>query len=165
MFEMDPEMDFGERLSLWWSCFWRQMAFAALAAVVVMAVFGIFVVIWMKDGHHHASPGGIGALAGLIVAVVAIPFTGDAIRRAFIVQDLTAPRRIDFWSATMLGLTTFGWGIIAGLPGSLVTEPFHKIGHPFMGLLVSFVIGIPLTMYIVLPRQARRLRLQCGYDE
>jgi hypothetical protein len=168
MFEMDPEMDFGERLSLWWSCYWRQIVCTAICVVPVFIVFALVLVPWIRLGHHHLSRAGIvevTALSELLGLLAAIPANGDGVRRGFIAQDLTAPRRIDFWSATMLGLTTFGWGFLAGLPGMLVTEPIHKIGHPLMGIVISFIVSIPLMMYIVLPRQARRLRLQCGYDE
>jgi hypothetical protein len=168
MFEMDPEMDFGERLSLWWSCFWRQML--AMAALITVFMVGIFAfgqpTKWAALVHQHDPElFGEAAFVGLIYWLASLPLNGEATRRGFLAQKLTAPPHFDFGRIFMLGLTTFGWGVLASIPVSAVSSPLRILGHPLAFLLANLCLHVLATMYIVLPRQARRLRLQSGYAE
>lgn len=169
MFEMDPEMDFGERLSLWWSCFWRQ----ALVGLAFILLFLLCVLLlgqpwkWAAMARQHELAPVVAEFGVLFLMffIAMIPLNGDVIRRGFVAQQLTAPVNFEFGRAFMLGLTSAGWGFLAGIPVMAISFPLQKLGHPFGSSLVNLALQALATMYIVLPRQARRLRLQCGYDE
>ena len=168
MFEMDPEMDFGERLSLWWSCFWRQMLVMVTWGAIVVACIVMFgqPAKWSALVHQH-DPRifAEAAFVGTIYWLVSIPLNGEATRRGFLAQSLTAPPHVDVGKIVMLGLTTFGWGILASIPVSALSAPLRMLGHPLAFLAANLCLHVLATMYIVLPRQARRLRLQSGYAQ
>ncbi|CAJ9880441.1 Uncharacterised protein [Burkholderia pseudomallei] len=84
------------------------------------------------------------------------------VRGGFAAHALTAPERLAFRQALMVGLTTFGWAVLAALPISVATMPLRHAGYPLAGQAIGWVLNVAAGLYIVLPRQARRLRLLAG---
>ncbi|MEK6350929.1 MAG: hypothetical protein V4764_25815 [Burkholderia sp.] len=168
-------MSFFKRLAVWWSCFWR-VSLATLpiwlgACVLVFVAYlstrhGTFMSTLSTNGAL-----GLGILLLLIVSttvvVLSLPILGYMTRRGFARHGLTVPAHYGFWQAVMLGLTTWGWALLVSLAGNLIAYPFKHLAAGSVGamlLLQCVVIGVGLlgSMYVVMPRQARRLRIQTG---
>lgn len=175
MFTMTPPLSFLKRLAVWWSCFWR----VSLATLPIwLGAFAIVLVFYItaRHGETLARLGAQGALGvallvmlvvSTVVVVLSLPIIGYMTRRAFARHDLTVPERYSFGQAVMLGLTTWGWVLLVSLAGNLLAYPFRHATATSVGatlLLQLVVIGVGLlgSMYVVMPRQARRLRIQTG---
>lgn len=65
----------------------------------------------------------------------------------------------------MVGLTTAGWTALCSIPATVVMRLFQHFGYQRAGNAVVLVIEVLWALYIVLPRQARRLRLLAGVQE
>ncbi|TOY77471.1 hypothetical protein DIJ62_34205 [Burkholderia pseudomallei] len=164
MFQMLPSMTFGRRLSVWWSCMWRQTLASAPVWILGVAIVGLSI----SRTHSAAGRPPSGGAAALAVAtffvclVVCLPIAGYMVRGGFAAHALTAPERLAFRQALMVGLTTFGWAVLAALPISVATMPLRHAGYPLAGQAIGWVLNVAAGLYIVLPRQARRLRLLAG---
>lgn len=109
IFRMLPTMGLGRRLTVWWSCLWRQLLFT-------LALWGLgpgLAALWvfLRDrGQYPLIESVLIALAVVapICFVVCLPFIGCTVRRGFIAQRLTAPDRLTFWQAVTVGLATRG---------------------------------------------------------
>nr|WP_231131066.1 hypothetical protein [Burkholderia thailandensis] len=164
MFQMLPSMTFGRRLSVWWSCMWRQTLASAPVWILGVAIVGL--AIWQPHPVAGEPPSGKAMALAIAVFVVCfaicLPITGYTVRRGFAAHALTAPGRASFRQALMIGLTTAGWAALAALPISAVTLPLRHGGHLLAGQAIGLVLNVVAGMYIVLPRQARRLRRLAG---
>gem|GEM_PF-1683029 len=179
LFRLDRGMSFGRRLYVWWSCNWRQWLANTLLFIVGMIAFHFLVAKsalplahWRADLNQPrpagaSSTGSIaldivsGLVANLLPAIVAIalyaflslPLAGYMVRGGLVAHAMPAPARLGLWRATLLGWTTYVWS----LPGSLaiagVATPLpHHVSALFRALL-----AVLWSMYIVLPRQLRRM--------
>ncbi|AOJ70271.1 MULTISPECIES: hypothetical protein [Burkholderia] len=164
MFQMLPSMTLGRRLSVWWSCIWRQTLASVPVWILGVAIVGL--TIWQTLPVAGQPPSGKAMALALVIFVVCfaicLPITGYTVRMGFAAHALPAPGRLSFGQALMIGLTTAGWATLAALPISAVTMPLRHGGHPLAGQAIGLVLNIAAGMYVVLPRQARRLRLQAG---
>ncbi|SOE66692.1 hypothetical protein SAMN05446635_2907 [Burkholderia sp. OK233] len=163
MFRMLPKMSLGRRLAVWWSCLWRQL----LATLPLWGLGLGLAAIWVFQRDRGQYPSIATVLIALAVVapicfVVCLPFIGYTVRRGFIAQRLTAPDRLTFWQAVMVGLTTAGWTIVASIPVNLAMSPFSRTSYALPCELLGLVIQAAAALYVVLPRQARRLRLLSG---
>ncbi|WP_414443302.1 hypothetical protein [Burkholderia sp. 22PA0106] len=174
MFTMHPPLSFFQRLAVWWSYFWRATLATLpiwLGAIVLLFVFYLTARHGMvpKLGENGAFGLAVLVIFGLLAAVVvlSLPIVGYMTRRAFARHGLTVPERYSFRQAVMLGLTTWGWTIVVSLAGNLLAYPFKHVvaaspGWMLLLQLVMLCVGILGAMYVVMPRQARRLRIQTG---
>ncbi|WP_063532979.1 hypothetical protein [Burkholderia sp. MSMB1589WGS] len=164
MFQMLPPMTFGRRLSVWWSCMWRQTLASAPVWIAGVAIVGWW--IWRTDPVAGRLPSGnataIAGVAFIVGLAVCLPITGYMVRGGFAAHALTAPGRLSLRQALTLGLTTAGWAVLAALPISVATMLLRHAGHPLVGQAIGWMLNVAASMYIVLPRQARRLRLLAG---
>ncbi len=163
MFRMLPAMHLERRLAVWWSCLWRQLLFTVPLSVLCLGL----AFIWGFMHSQWVYPSLVSMLEALAVVgsigfLISLPCIGYSVRRGFIVQKLTAPDRPRFWQAAMVGLTTSGWTIFASIPASVAIFWLSSTGNALLGELVGLAVQAVVGIYIVLPRQARRLRLQSG---
>ncbi|AOK30745.1 MULTISPECIES: hypothetical protein [Burkholderia] len=162
MFEMLPPMGFVRRLSVWWSCFWRQMA-ATLPIWLIDIAASVF---WMTRMHSAAGhpPLGLTIAFGLLVIVstlLYLPISGYMTRKGFAAHALSVPAAQTLKQATMLALTSTGWGLLVSVLISIAVQwPLRYAGHPVLGQALGLALNVIGALYVVLPRQARRLRLQ-----
>ncbi|WP_186098834.1 hypothetical protein [Burkholderia gladioli] len=178
MFTMIPEMSFGRRLSLWWSCIWRQ----TLATLPIWLVAGGFVLYSIVRAEHGEanwlsslvnSMGALVLVGGgvlLVVSLLCIPIIGYMTRRAFARHQLIVPPDYSFGQAAMLGLTTWGWTIVVSMAVNVLSYLLQAVVGKAsvvmaVGQLVFLVLNMIGAIYIVLPRQAWRLRRQAGEPE
>ncbi|SMG58360.1 hypothetical protein [Paraburkholderia susongensis] len=171
-FSFDRRMTFGQRLYLWWSCAWRQWLASTLLFAVVLLVF-YFLILRKAPSlmqfsanlvpHDLASrsPGWSVAIAAspaiaalLIYSLVNLPLAGYMVRSGLAAHAMGGPAHFGFWHATLLGLTTYVWAA----PGSLVIADV-VVSLPFHAEDLLYAIFIAAWgMYIVLPRQVRRVQ-------
>jgi hypothetical protein len=164
VFQLSPPMSTVRRLWLWWSCFWRQslVVFPICAfAWMVTPYLALRVITWMPDTlppmwmKARLAAFGLAWLGPPAVAlwVVCPPILGYVVRKAFDAHALTTPAPFTFKHATVLGLTTLAWTTFGDcVVGSLIA-PIPYRGADLLALLLNIAWG----MYIVLPRQARRI--------
>lgn len=163
MFRMLPTMNLEQRVALCWSCLWRQLLFTLPLSALCLGLS----LIW---GFMHAQwvyPSLVAMLEafcvlGSICFLIGVPCVGYAVRRAFIVQKMPVPDKPRFWQVVMVGLTTMGWSFCASTPISLAIFWISGITNVLLCQLVGLAVQAVAAFYIVLPRQARRLRLQSG---
>lgn len=103
----------------------------------------------------------------LLVGLLCVPILGYMTRRAFAKHQLTVPADYRFGQAVMLGLTTWGWTIVVSLPINVLSRLIRFLIGKSPGLMaieqiVVLVLSVIVTLYVVLPRQAWRLRRQAG---
>ncbi|UWX70034.1 hypothetical protein [Burkholderia gladioli] len=178
MFTMIPELSFWRRLSLWWSFTWRL----TLVVLPIWLVIGAIVVGALIQARHGKSnwlsglAGSHGAMIGLCVVLIlvlgllSLPIYGYVVRRAFARHKITVPATYRLAQATMLGLTSWGWGIVVSLPINVLLRLVRFMIGKSPGVMaieqvVLLVLSVIGTLYIVLPRQAWRLRRQAGEPE
>lgn len=163
MFEMIPPMGFGRRLSVWWSCTWRELLVGVPIWVVVLILS--LIVASRHEGTLYLTI--VSLVTAILVSVpiawiLCVPLVGYMVNKGFKAHALDAPSRIGFGQAFMVGLTTAGWTALCSIPGVLVMLLFQHIGYLHAGNAVNLLIEVLWALYIVLPRQARRLRLIAG---
>ncbi|ACR30346.1 hypothetical protein [Burkholderia glumae] len=180
MFTMIPELSFGRRTALWWSCFWRTF----LATLPVWLAAVTLVVLALLAGRRGtpnvvseaaASLYGMifyGGLLVVLVSVLCLPIVGYMTRRGFAAHGLTVPASFSFGQAVMLGLTTWGWTIVVSLATNLLSTALKfavaqgadlaSAGLTLVLQLLVLALGLIGTLYVVMPRQAWRLRHQAG---
>lgn len=166
MFEMIPPMGFGRRLFVWWSCAWREM----LVGVPIWLIVLILSLILMPhlEGTAHLTL--LSVITAILVSVpiawiLCVPLVGYMVHKGFKAQALNAPSKLSFGQALMVGLTTAGWTALCSIPATVVMRLFQHFGYQRAGNAVVLVIEVLWALYIVLPRQARRLRLLAGVQE
>ncbi|WLE60838.1 hypothetical protein GIY62_09420 [Burkholderia plantarii] len=180
MFTMIPELSFGRRTALWWSCFWRT--FLATLPVWLAAV-ALVAIAWSAGRHGApnfvsdaaASMYGMifyGGMLVVLVSVLCVPIVGYMTRRGFAAHRLTVPASFSFRQAVMLGLTTWGWTIVVSLVTNLLSTALKfaaaqgtdvaSAGLMLLLQVLVLVIDLIGTLYVVVPRQAWRLRHQAG---
>lgn len=179
LFRLDRGMNFGRRLYVWWSCAWRQWLANTLLFLVGVAVFHFVVAKtalpfahWTASLNrpHPAAASSAwlialdvlsGIAANLLPAIVAIalyallslPLAGYMVRGGLAAHAMAAPARLDLWHATLLGWTTYVWSIPGSLAIADVAAPLpHHVSTPLRVVLI-----VLWSMYIVLPRQLRRM--------
>ncbi|AOJ11506.1 hypothetical protein [Burkholderia mayonis] len=165
MFQMLPSMTFGRRLSVWWSCMWRQMVANLPVWIAGVAVVGFWA--WQtRSVSGHRLPSAllveVGIAAVVVCFLVCVPITGYMVRKGFAVHELSAPDRLTVRQAVLVGLTTVGWSVLVSLPIDALTWPLRRDGHQLLGQAIRLVWYFAGGLYVVLPRQARRLRLLAG---
>jgi len=160
MFRMLPAMNLRQRLAVWWSCLWRQLLFTLPLWGLGLGLAATWV-FTRERPHHHWVASVLAALAVVlpICFFASLPLIGYTARRGFAVQGLVAPERLTFWQAVMVGLTTAGWSVVTGIPLNLLISPFRGTHYGLPAHFVVFLTQIAAALYVVLPRQARRLRL------
>ncbi|WP_241014485.1 hypothetical protein [Burkholderia sp. Ac-20379] len=173
---MTPPLSFSQRLAVWWSCFWRVTLATVPITIGVIVIVVVFYVLTGRSGGLLSKLGPNGAFGlGLLlviasvalIVVLSLPVFGYMTRRGFARHGLTVPERYGFWQAVMLGLTTLGWSMLVSVVANLLTYPVRHAalashGGMLLLQLALFVVGIVAAMYVVMPRQARRLRIQTG---
>lgn len=173
VFRLAVRLTFRQRLYVWWSCAWRQWLASILLTIV--SVVG-FLFLFQKTAAPLAKlsaslikPGAgmllsmlslalsIATMPGIVFSLVcmllSLPLVGYTVRSGLASHTLPGPRRFNICRATLLGLTTFVWS----MPGSILIAdaivPFpHRVAD---GLRVLFFVL--WGMYVVLPRQVRRV--------
>ncbi len=163
MFRMLPSMGLSRRLAVWWSCMWRQLLFTLPLWALGLGLGTIWV--FQRDRGQYPSMASV-LIALAVVApicfVVCLPLIGYTVRRGFIAQRVTAPDSLTFRQAVVVGLTTTGWTIVASIPVNLAMSPFSGTSYALPCELLGLVVEAAAALYVVLPRQARRLRLLSG---
>jgi hypothetical protein len=171
LFTLNRGLSFGQRLYVWWSCAWRQWLASTLLLVVGVIAFHFVVgraaIPLMKFAEDLISPGTarsspvwsavIAAMPAIVAILVylllSLPLAGYMVRSGLLAHDLPAPQHFGFWHATVLGLTTYVWS----LPGSLaIANVGGELPHHAADLLRAILLVV-WGMYIVLPRQVRRV--------
>lgn len=145
MFTMIPDLPFGRRSSLWWSCVWHQ----TLATLPTWLIAGA-ILLWSalrayKGESNWLSEVGVSTAAlvlvisaGLLVAsLLTVPILGYMARRGFARHGLSVPPTYSFGQAVVLGLTTWGWTLLMSLAVNLLCS------------LVGMAIGeSPVAMFV-----------------
>jgi hypothetical protein len=165
LFQLSPPMSTVRRLWLWWSCFWRQtlVVFPICAfAWLITPRLALKVLTWIPPNqatpawaHAKLVAFGLAWIGPPIAALWLIcpPFVGYVVRKAFDAHALTTSTPFTFKHATLLGLTTVAWTTL----GDFVVEGLMS-PLPYRGVhLITLLIYVAWGMYIVLPRQARRI--------
>ncbi|QCP54744.1 hypothetical protein FAZ95_38490 [Trinickia violacea] len=164
VFQLSPPMSTVRRLWLWWSCFWRQtLVVFPISAIAWMMTpsLALKVLTSMPDQVMHAPEWvrlvamGLVWIGPIIVAlwVVCPPLVGYVVYKAFDAHALATPIPFSFKHATLLGLTTMAWTTLGDFVVGWLTAPL-----PYRGVhLLAVLMYIAWGMYIVLPRQARRI--------
>lgn len=175
LFSVGRAIGFGRRLYVWWSCAWRQWLASTLlffvAAIAFHSVMPHAAVPLMSFSAHlitselaRSSPVWSTAIAAMpvIVAVliyllVSLPIAGYTVRSGLAAHAFAGNERFGFWHAVLLGLTTYLWSI----PGSLVIADVAMTLPDHAADVVRAIFVVAWGMYVVLPRQVRRIaRLQ-----
>ncbi|MDR3095967.1 MAG: hypothetical protein LBV73_02715 [Paraburkholderia sp.] len=179
LFRLERSMNFGQRLYVWWSCAWRQWLASLLLLIAgVIAYHFLTARTAVPLAHWTAAlnqprPAGtssawlvaLDALSGvalnmmpalaaiLLYVLLSLPLAGYMVRSGLVAHALPAPARLGLWHATLLGWTTWAWSIPGSLAIAGVAAPFpHHVSTACrLALLVLW------SMYIVLPRQLRRM--------
>ncbi|MET5115826.1 hypothetical protein AAHH79_36825, partial [Burkholderia pseudomallei] len=81
--------------------------------------------------------------------LVCLPIAGYMVRGGYAAHPLTAPERRAFRHALMVGLTTFGWAVLAALQISVATIPLRHAGYPIAGKAIGWVLNVAAGLYIV----------------
>ncbi|MFM0043698.1 hypothetical protein [Paraburkholderia sediminicola] len=171
VFRFAIRMTFGQRLYVWWSCAWRQCLANILLAIIGLMAF-LFLyrkaaapIVKLSAGLIKPGAGmisvmlalAIGAmpiiLAALIYMLLSLPFVGYAVQSGLASHALPGPKRFNVSRATLLGLTTFVWSLPGSLMIASVVVPFPDRVADVLRVLLFVVWG----MYVVLPRQVRRV--------
>ncbi|MEM5383904.1 hypothetical protein VSR68_09900 [Paraburkholderia phymatum] len=159
MLSLGEPMTLGQRLLVYWSWLWRQL----LVGVPIWLVATVSGIVWTLSRLHAGYFPTAAKTLPLLVEVVAvlaatIPVSGYMARKAFVIHGFSAPMRLRFKDATTLGLEAMTWG----LAGTLVTVlPAHSLrmwGHTTLALILNMVVGVLVSLFVVLPRLALRLR-------
>jgi hypothetical protein len=167
LLRLNPVMSFGKRLYVWWSCAWRQWLASALFLVFCVLAFHFLVAnpaLPFQGLTPHLT--GLGAyawlltliempvvLAILIYLLLSLPLAGYMVRSGLVAHAISGPARFGLWRATMLGVTTYAWSIPGGLLIAEVAIWFpHHVAQVFRAICL-----VAWGMYIVLPRQVRRV--------
>lgn len=171
LFTLNRTLSFGQRLSVWWSCAWRQWLASALLLVMGFVVFHFvageaatplmaFAANVIPPDRARSSPAWSAVIAAmpfiaamLVYVLLSLPLAGYMVRGGLAAHAVPAPRHFGFWHATLLGLATYAWTLpgslaIANVGGSL---PYHAED------LLRATALVVWSMYIVLPRQVRRV--------
>jgi hypothetical protein len=159
MFNFDKPMSFGKRLSLYWSCLWRQL----LAGCAVWLAGMVTGIVWTLSRFHHShSLTAAKALPLLVEAVVVVaamlPISGYMVRPAYAKHGFRTPARLRFLEATTFGLEAMTWGLVGELAAIIPTYMLRTSGHSTLAMALHIVVGTFVCLYVVLPRQALRLR-------
>jgi hypothetical protein len=179
VFRIERSMSFGKRLRIWWSCAWRQWLASALLAVMgvfafylVDAMFALQITHWAVALGKPPSPATefawplalkvmLGVLANffpvvvgiLVYTLLSLPLAGYMVRSGLVAHTMPAPARFGLWRATLLGWTTYVWSVPGGLAIAGVAAPLpHQVA-----VVLRCVLCVAWGMYIVLPRQVRRV--------
>jgi hypothetical protein len=176
LFRIDRSITFGERLALWWSCAWRQWLASSFVFAVCFIAFHFLVrssaslwslesdlmthrPMWSVPGWAFLVPFAPLLASALIYVLLILPLVGYMVKSGLAAHALPRPARFGLTQATLMGLTTYAWSI----PGSLLIAyvgwrlPYHAQG------LIHAVWLVAWGMYIVLPRQVRRMVRLAGY--
>lgn len=171
LFRLNPVMGFGKRLYVWWSCAWRQwlastlffvigvVAFHFLVAKTTLPLMGFTTHLIIFGATRTASAWPFTlmeipvVLAILIYLLLSLPLAGYMVRSGLFAHAISGTERFGLWRATLLGVTTYVWSI----PGSLLIAELaiwfpHHAAQVLRGLCL-----VAWGMYIVLPRQLRRM--------
>jgi hypothetical protein len=171
VFSVGRAIGFGRRLYVWWSCAWRQWLASTLLFFIAAIAFHFLMpraaVPLMSFSAHlitsdvaRSWPVGSTVIAAMpvIVAVliyllVSLPIAGYMVRSGLAAHAFAGDERFGFRHAVLLGLTTYVWSV----PGSLliadvaITLPDHAAD------VVRAIFVVAWGMYVVLPRQVRRV--------
>jgi hypothetical protein len=177
LFSVGRAMSFGRRLYVWWSCAWRQWLASTLLFIVAVMAFHFLMprtaVPMMKFSEHLITPevarsspawSGVIAASPAIVAVViyllvSLPIAGYMVRSGLVAHAFAGRERFGFWRAVLLGLTTYAWSV----PGSLAIADVAVSLPDHAADVLRGVFVVAWGMYVVLPRQVRRVeRLAAG---
>ncbi|MFP6561983.1 hypothetical protein WJ542_27330 [Paraburkholderia sp. B3] len=171
LFRLTRSMSFGRRLYVWWSCAWRQWLASALLCLAFLV--GYNYLDWKTAAplmrlSAALTPSGATALSAIVPVVImalplvatvlvyvllSLPLSGYMVRSGLAAHALPGPERLGLWHATLLGLTTYLWSV----PGSLlIAELIVALPHHVEDVLRAMLLVI-WSMYIVLPRQVRRI--------
>lgn len=101
----------------------------------------------------------------VMVFVVMVPISGYMVRRGFAKHGSPAPGRLRFRDANMIGLTSTAWALLGAILTNIVTFAIRTSGYPRLALTLQVLASTLIGLYVILPRQARRLRRLCGADE
>ncbi len=170
MFTMNPEMSFRQRLALWWSGAWRRWLYSLPVCLgIFVASFAAWLVIELYMSRWFPDNDGLTQIAAsmfIAMNLSCMPLLGYATRKAFAKHGFAVPLGYRPVQAAMLGLTTWGWNVTVWV---LIGEALRLLqeDYPWPGprlLLCGTAVGLLAyaSLYIVLPRQARRLRIQAG---
>ncbi|MFT4064605.1 hypothetical protein [Paraburkholderia sp.] len=172
LFSLGRSISVGRRLYVWWSCAWRQWLASTLLFVVVVLAFHFLapttaapVMKFSQDlitpdlaRHSPAWSTAIAAMpaiiALLIYLLVSLPLAGYMVRSGLAAHALRGSERFGFWNAIVLGLTTYVWSV----PGSLVIADLGMSLPDYAADVLRVIFIVTWGMYIVLPRQVRRVR-------
>lgn len=177
LFSVGRAMSFGRRLYVWWSCAWRQWLASTLLFIVAVMAFHFLMprtaVPMMKFSEHLITPevarsspawSAVIAASPAIVAVViyllvSLPIAGYMVRSGLVAHAFAGRERFGFWRAVLLGLTTYAWSV----PGSLAIADVAVSLPDHAADVLRGVFVVAWGMYVVLPRQVRRVeRLAAG---
>ncbi|WP_322012938.1 hypothetical protein [Paraburkholderia sp. J12] len=175
-FRIGRSMTFGQRLSLWWSCAWRQWLASTFVFAVCFIAFHFLVrssgslwnlesdlaaprPLWSAPGWSFLFPFAPLLASTLIYVLLILPLVGYMVKSGLVAHAMPRPERFGMAEATLMGLTTYAWSI----PGSLLIAyvgwslPYHAQGA------IHAVWFVAWGMYIVLPRQVRRIVRLAGH--
>ncbi|WP_052408829.1 hypothetical protein [Paraburkholderia acidipaludis] len=171
LFRLPRSMSFGRRFYVWWSCAWRQWLASALLCLALLVGYhslDLKLAAPLMKLSTALTPSGATALAAIVPGVImalplvaavlvyvllSLPLSGYMVRGGLAAHALPGPERLGLWHATLLGLTTYLWSV----PGSLlIAELIVVLPHHVEDGLRAMLLVI-WSMYIVLPRQLRRV--------
>ena len=171
LFRLNPVMGFGKRLYVWWSCAWRQWLASTLFFFIGVVAFHSLVakasLPLMAFTTHLITSGATRTwpawplvlmempvvLTILIYLLLSLPLAGYMVRSGLVAHAISETERFGLWRATLLGVTTYAWSIPGGLLIAELAIWFpHHVAEMFRGLCL-----VAWGMYIVLPRQLRRM--------
>jgi hypothetical protein len=168
LFKAGVGMSFGQRLYVWWSCAWRQwLANSALFFIIGLATLPFLAGHLVVPQSHSANPGAVSTWFWMLVdlgftpyfvalvayGLLSVPLAGYMVQTGFLAHDMPPPDRFSLWHATLLGLTTYAWSLPGGLAIADVAVSLpHHVAIVFRAIFIAL-----WGMYIVLPRQLRRI--------
>ena len=170
-FRLGRSMSFGRRLYVWWSCAWRQYLAGILFLVISMFAFHFLipraVVPLMTFSFDVLTPDfarnsrawslAIAAMPAIVLFLIymlaSLPLAGYMVRGGLVAHAIRGSGRFGFRQAALLGVTTYAWAVPASLAmaGLAIALPHHAEN------LLRAVFIAAWGMYIVLPRQVRRI--------
>ncbi|NML31367.1 hypothetical protein [Paraburkholderia antibiotica] len=171
VFSLGRDTGFARRLYVWWSCAWRQGLASTLLFIVAAVAFHFLMprtaVPLMKFSHELVTSERarnspmlslmIAAMPVLVAIgiyfVVSLPLAGYMVRNGFDAHAFPGPERFGFRHAVLLGLTTYVWSV----PASLVLADFAVTLPDHAADVLRAIFVVAWGMYIVLPRQVRRV--------
>ncbi|WP_118179997.1 hypothetical protein [Paraburkholderia phosphatilytica] len=176
MFRMSPPMNTRRRLALWWSCVWRRWILWTVLVTGSCTLPALLFFHAVTHGEPAAMPfpwtliqfyvhwwDPFLPLAAfllfrtlipiLLLLLLAAPLTGYVTKHAFAAHALITRGSLTFMQTTLLGLTTCFWSVLGAIVVNVIVPPALLRFLPLLQLLVL----VPWGMYVVLPRQARRI--------